>query len=60
MQPTKPVTEVLLKHKEQQSVQELAATLEKMAQKLRTEGQFTFVQGTEQVMVAPSNQVKVY
>ena len=30
MQPTKPVTEVLLKHKEQQSAQELAATLEKL------------------------------
>lgn len=59
MQPTKSVTEVLLKHKEQQSPQELATTLEKIAQKLRTEGQFTFVKGTEQVVVAPSDQVKV-
>ncbi|MFF5995960.1 amphi-Trp domain-containing protein [Lysinibacillus sp. KU-BSD001] len=59
MQANKPVTEVLLKHKEHQSIQELAETLEKIAQKLRTEGQFIFVQGTEQVVVAPSGQVKV-
>ncbi len=59
MQPTKPVTEVLLKHKEHQSAHEFAATLEKIAQKLRAERQFTFVQGTEQVIVAPGDQVKV-
>ena len=59
MQMNKPLTEVILKHKEHQSAQELATTLEKIAQKLRAEGQFTFVQGTEQVIVAPGDEVKV-
>ncbi|MBM4761228.1 amphi-Trp domain-containing protein [Bacillus sp. B15-48] len=55
----KPVTEVLLKHKEQQSTVEFATMLEKIAEKLKTEGQFTFVQGEEQILVQPASQVKV-
>ncbi|MED3660956.1 amphi-Trp domain-containing protein [Ureibacillus terrenus] len=51
--------QVLIKHKEVQTVQEFAETLEKIAQKLKQEGKFTFVQGAEQVEVAPSDQVKV-
>lgn len=59
MNQTKPITEVLLKHKEHQSLEEFAATLEKIASKLRTEGKFTFVQDTQQKVVAPTGQVKV-
>lgn len=59
MQPNKPVTEVLLKHKERQDVQEFAMMLEKIAQKLKEDGKFTFVQGTEQVVVSPDGQLKV-
>ena len=54
----KPVTEVLINHKEQQSLHEFASTLETIAKKLREEGQFVFVQGEEQVEVQPSEQVK--
>ncbi|MFC5559772.1 amphi-Trp domain-containing protein [Ureibacillus thermophilus] len=59
MQQEKPVPQVFIKHKEVQSIQEFAMMLEKMAQKLKQEGKFTFVQGTEQVEVAPNEQVKV-
>jgi amphi-Trp domain-containing protein len=59
MQPNKPITEVLLKHKEQQSVQEFAMILEEIAQKLKVEKKFTFVQGTEQTIVSPTGQLKV-
>lgn len=59
MQEIKPVSEVLLKHKEHQSLEEFAATLEKIAAKLRTEGKFTFVQGEEQIVVEPTGQLKV-
>lgn len=58
MEQVKPVTQVLIKHKEVQSVQEFATMLEKIAQKLKEEGKFTFVQGTEQVEVCPGAQVK--
>ncbi|MDX5475866.1 MAG: amphi-Trp domain-containing protein [Bacillaceae bacterium] len=53
----KPVTEVLINHKEQQSLNEFASALETIAKKLREEGQFVFVQGEEQVEVQPSEQV---
>ncbi|MFO7318015.1 MAG: amphi-Trp domain-containing protein [Bacilli bacterium] len=59
MNEQKPQPQVLIKHKEVQSVQAFAAMLEKMAQKLKQEGKFTFVQGTEQVEVAPGDPVKV-
>lgn len=59
MEGAKPTTQVLLKHKEHQNVQEFAAMLEKIAQKLRDEGKFTFVQGTEQIEVIPTEQLKV-
>ena len=54
----KPLTEVLINHKEQQSLSDFASTLETIAKKLREEGQFVFVQGEEQVEVQPSEQVK--
>lgn len=54
-----PVTVVLLKHKEQQSLEQFATMLEKIAQKLREEGQFTFIQGDKQIQVTPSNELKV-
>lgn len=59
MRGNKPVTEVLLKHKEYQQIEQFALTLEKIAQKLREEGQFTFKQGNEQIQVFPSRDLKV-
>ena len=59
MQVNKPVTEVLLKHKEYQQIEQFAMTLEKIAQKLREEGQFTFKQGEKQIEVIPSSDLKV-
>lgn len=55
----RPTTQVLLKHKEYQSTVEFANMLEKIAQKLKNEGKFTFVQGTEQIEVTPADQIKV-
>ncbi|WP_342534322.1 amphi-Trp domain-containing protein [Lysinibacillus sp. FSL K6-0057] len=55
----KPMTEVILKHKERQSVAEFAATLETIAKKLKENGEFTFVQGTEPTVVSPSEQLKI-
>lgn len=52
-------TQVIIKHKEQQDVQQFATLLEKIAQKLKEEGQFTFIQGTEQITVSPTNHLKV-
>lgn len=58
-QQPKPVTEVLIRHKEHQSLQEFANMLETIAKKLREDGQFIFMQDQEQVEVQPANQVKV-
>lgn len=58
-QQPKPVTEVLVKHKEHQSLQEFANMLETIAKKLREDEQFIFMQGNEQVEVKPASQVKV-
>lgn len=55
----KPPTQVIIKHKEHQDVQQFAMMLEKIAQKLKEEGQFTFIQGTEQIVVSPNEQLKV-
>ncbi|WP_107943175.1 amphi-Trp domain-containing protein [Metasolibacillus fluoroglycofenilyticus] len=57
--PNKPVSEVLIKHKEQQNVEEFATTLEAIAQKLKENGEFTFVRGTEPTTVRPSEQLKI-
>lgn len=54
----KPMTEVILKHKER-SVAEFAATLETIAKKLKENGEFTFVQDTEPTVVSPSEQLKI-
>lgn len=59
MRANKPVTEVILKHKEYQQVEQFALTLEKIAQKLREEGQFTFRKGEELIQVIPSDDLKV-
>lgn len=58
-QRVKPVTKVLINHKQKQDLNEFATILETIAQKLRQEGQFTFMQGTEEVVVQPSQVVKV-
>lgn len=55
----KPMTEVILKHKERQSVAEFAATLETIAKKLKENGEFTFVQDAEPTVVSPSEQLKI-
>jgi len=55
----KPMTEVILKHKERQSIAEFAATLETIAKKLKENGEFTFVQDTEPTVVNPSEQLKI-
>ena len=39
-------------------MEEFAKTLEKIAQKLREEGQFTFIQGTKQINISPNDQLK--
>ncbi|MEC1178988.1 amphi-Trp domain-containing protein [Metasolibacillus meyeri] len=59
LKPNKPVTEVLIKHKEHQNVVEFATMLEAIAKKLKESGAFTFVQGTEQTIVHPSEQLKI-
>ena len=59
MQMNKPLTEVILKHKEHQGVEEFAVTLEKIAQKLREDGKFTFIQGSKQIHISPNDQLKV-
>lgn len=59
MEQTKPNKQVIVKHKEHQTVQEFAAMLEQMAKKLKEEGTFHFVQGTEKVEVTPADQLKV-
>ena len=55
----RPVTQVLINHKEHQSLNEFAAMLETIAKKLREEQQFVFMQGEKQVEVSPSERVKV-
>lgn len=55
----RPVTQVLINHKEQQSLHEFANMLEAIAKKLKEEQQFVFMQGEEQVEVSPSERVKV-
>lgn len=55
----RPVTQVLINHKEHQSLHEFANMLEVIAKKLKEEKQFVFMQGEEQVEVSPSERVKV-
>lgn len=59
METSKPVKQVLIKHKERQNVQDFANMLETIAQKLKTEGKFTFVHGNEQIEVTPATEVEV-
>lgn len=55
----KPITEVLIDHEEKQSLDTFATTLETIAKKLKSEGHFDFVQGTESITVTPSETIKV-
>jgi amphi-Trp domain-containing protein len=59
MEEKQATTQKLIDHKEKQSVIEFATMLEKMAKKLKEDGKFTFVQGTERIEVSPINQLKV-
>lgn len=56
---TKPATQVLVKHKETQSLLEFAAMLESIAKKLKEDQKFMITQGNEVVEIEPSNQLKV-
>ncbi|MGX7196946.1 amphi-Trp domain-containing protein [Enterococcus olivae] len=53
----KPVTEVLIDHEEKQTLVTFATTLETIAKKLKDEGHFNFVQGTETIAVTPTEQI---
>ncbi|WP_100403548.1 amphi-Trp domain-containing protein [Bacillus sp. FJAT-42315] len=58
-QANKPVTKVLIKHKEPQNLHEFASMLETIAKKLKEDQQFVFLQGNEEIEVKPDNTVKV-
>ena len=53
------MTEVILKHKERQSVAEFAKNTGNDCKKLKENGEFTFVQDTEPTVVSPSEQLKI-
>lgn len=57
-QVNKPVTQVLVNHKEVQSLEQFTSMLETIAKKLKDEGKFTFIQGEKEVVIQPSDQVK--
>ncbi|EOT26342.1 amphi-Trp domain-containing protein [Enterococcus saccharolyticus] len=59
MREPKPLTEVLVDYEEKQSLVAFATTLETLAKKLKEQGSFQFVQGTETIPVIPSEQLKV-
>lgn len=59
MREPKPLTEVLVDYGEKQSLVAFATTLETLAKKLKEQGSFQFVQGTETISVIPSEQLKV-
>lgn len=59
MREPKPLTEVLVDYEEKQSLVAFATTLETLAKKLKEQGSFQFVQGTETISVIPSEQLKV-
>lgn len=58
-QRMKPTTKVIIDFEQKQDLQQFATVLETIAQKLKQEGQFTFTQGTEEVVVQPSQTIKV-
>lgn len=58
MKEAKPITNVVLKHKEKQSLEEFAIVLETIAKKLKERGEFTFTQGEEAISIAPGKVVK--
>ena len=52
-------TEKIVDQKVHQNLDDFAQTLETIAQKLREDGKFTFVQGEDSIEIEPSEQVKV-
>jgi amphi-Trp domain-containing protein len=58
-QQNQPRTQVLLKHKENQNLQQLATTLETIAKKLREEQKFVFMQGNEEIVISPTDDIRV-
>ncbi|MCD8511952.1 MAG: amphi-Trp domain-containing protein [Bacillus sp. (in: Bacteria)] len=58
MKEAKPVTNVVLKHKEKQTLEEFAVVLESIAKKLKEKGEFTFTQGGEAISIAPGRIIK--
>ncbi|NCU18057.1 amphi-Trp domain-containing protein [Pallidibacillus pasinlerensis] len=52
-------TQVLLKHKENQNLHQFVTTLETIAKRLREEQEFVFMQGNEEIVINPSDDIKV-
>lgn len=59
VQSNKPITQILIKHKEHQNLVDFATMLETIAKKLREEQKFVFVQGDKETEIIPAEQVKV-
>ncbi|WP_203363586.1 amphi-Trp domain-containing protein [Bacillus sp. REN10] len=55
----KPITQVLIKHKEPQNLHDFASMLEIIAKKLKEEQQFVFLQGNKEIEVKPADLLKV-
>ncbi|WP_019241405.1 MULTISPECIES: amphi-Trp domain-containing protein [Bacillus] len=49
---------IIIDHKEKQSVEELANMLEMIAQKLKQQAKFTFVRNEKEIEVCPKGTVK--
>lgn len=58
MKEAKPITNIVLKHNEKQSLEEFAVVLESIAKKLKEKGDFTFTQGEKAISIAPGKMVK--
>ncbi|MGX7181657.1 amphi-Trp domain-containing protein [Enterococcus pallens] len=59
MMEQKPVTEVLVDREERQTLVEFATTLETIARKLKEEGAFILTEGEREILVNPSDTLKV-
>lgn len=58
MKETRTLANVIIDHKEKQTLEEFASMLEKLAQKLKDQGSFVFVQNDKETLVQPSSILK--
>ncbi|MGO4888862.1 amphi-Trp domain-containing protein [Anaerobacillus sp. MEB173] len=58
MEQQRPVTNVILRYKEKQNVEDFAMMLETIAKKLKEQGKFIFVQNGEEIEVQPGPVIK--